>query len=81
MKIFDKNVQCLKYPLLNYCFWILLGTSIPHILAPHKKLLPPQLLLPAAVHRGDSDVISSYHIYASCFSAICVASCAKCLLL
>jgi len=30
---------------------------------------------------SDSDVMSSYHIYASCFSAICGASSAKCLLL
>jgi len=30
---------------------------------------------------GDSDVISSYHIYGSCFPPFCGASCAKCLLL
>jgi len=33
------------------------------------------------VHTGfDSDVISSYHIYASCFPPFCGASSAKCLL-
>ena len=44
------------------------GESVrPNVLIDTARLLVRGMFV---IHKGDSDVISSYHIYASCFSAM-----------